>query len=223
MAKILILEDNIELAQMVRDSLRQQMHVVEMVHRAEEASDFLKAYPFDLVVLDLQLPDGSGIEVCRQFRLSNTTTPVLMLTGLDTIPEKIIGLDSGADDYLTKPFQTEELLARVRSLLRRQSDSSDKLSLGNLTIDMNAHSATVQSQSVLLSPREFELLLFFLNHVDQSFDAEALRTRVWGALSDVSRKAVMTTISRLRTKLTEKGCTVSIKTENNQYSMPSEV
>lgn len=206
MAKILIVEDNEDLANTVRTFLMFEHHTVEHLVDGQEASDHLRTFQYELVILDWSLPNLSGLDILKRFRSLGGTTPVLMLTGHDTVSEKEAGLDSGADDYLTKPFHMKELGARVRALLRRPAAvNSNVLEAGNITIDTAKYRVTVNGEPMTLVPREFQLLEFFMRHPNQVFSPEALLNRVWPSESEATTEALRTALKRLRKKVDPDG------------------
>jgi DNA-binding response OmpR family regulator len=207
MAKILLVEDNEDLANTVRTFLMFEHHTVEHINDGQTAHDQLRTFQYELIILDWNLPRMNGIDILRRFRELGGLTPILMLTGHDTVEEKEKGLDTGADDYLTKPFQMKELGARVRALLRRPAPvtSSNVLSAGNITIDTQKYRVTVNSEAMTLVPREFQLLEFFMRHPNQVFSPEALLNRVWPSDSDATTEALRTALKRLRKKVDPDG------------------
>lgn len=213
MAKILIVEDDMDIAEMIEDCLEREHHQVEKVHTGSDGLDRLKCYVYDVVILDINLPNMTGLEVLKEFRGKGGSTPVLMLTGKNTVGDKELGLDTGADDYLTKPFDARELSARIRALLRRIGViPSNKLSVRNLVLDPVNYKVTRDQKVVELLPREFSLLEFFMRHPDQVFSVEALLDRVWTADSEASPDAVRVCIQRLRKKLDKDNDSSFIKT-----------
>lgn len=202
MAKILVVEDDKALAKMVGDWLRRENHMVEFAFDGREAEQALQLSSFDLIILDWDLPFVTGIEVCKAFRNDGGDTAVLMLTGKSDICEKETGLDAGADDYLTKPFNVRELAARVRALLRRTSSTKNQLLVCG-PISLNPSSGVVLNgvDEVRLAPREFALLEFFMRHQDEIFSADALIQRVWQSDSEATANALATSIKRIRAKL----------------------
>jgi OmpR-family two-component system manganese-sensing response regulator len=200
MSKILVVEDEADIAEEIRKSLCREQHQVEMAADGQAAMDMLAADSFDLIVLDWMLPNHSGIEICKWYRESGASTPILMLTARGDLEDKEIGLDSGADDYLTKPFQLREFLARIRALLRRGTVPSHLVTCGSLEMDLQARKVTRNGEEIKLEPKEFNLLEFLIHHANQAFKAEALVERVWEA-GDVSPDAVRVYIRNLRKKL----------------------
>lgn len=201
MAKILIVEDDKDLAMIVSDSLSAS-HVVDMVHVGDEGRDRLLFYEYDMAILDWELPKMSGVEILKAVRQSGKNIPVLMLTGKDSVAEKELGLDTGADDYLTKPFEMKELQARVRALLRRQQAFlGTQLSCGNIVLDPALHKVTRNGEELKLLPKELALLEFFMRHPGQVFTADAVLNRVWSSESEASPESFRTCLKRLRQKI----------------------
>ncbi|HEY9785855.1 MAG TPA: response regulator transcription factor [Candidatus Obscuribacterales bacterium] len=202
MAKILIVEDDLDLRSIVEDWLKHEHHTVECATKGDEALDLLKVYPYDLIILDWELPNLSGIEILKAFRGCGGRTPILMLTGKGELDNKETGLDTGADDYLTKPFHMKELSARIRALLRRPASAVENvLKVGDLTLNPKTYAVTKGGADIKLLPKEFALLEFFMRYPNQVFSAEALLDRVWRSESDVAPETVRTCIKRLRKKL----------------------
>jgi DNA-binding response OmpR family regulator len=206
MAKILIVEDEPDLAEPVRAYLTHEHHLVEVVDDGLEALERLRFYKYDLIILDWMLPGMHGVEVCKNFRQSGGTTPILMLTSRKQTNDKITGLDAGADDYLTKPFDVQEISARVRALLRRpQAVTSNVLTARNIILETSTFRVTRDGTEISLLPKEFALLEFFMRHPNQVFSAEALLDRVWSSESEASPETIRTYIKRLRQKIDIKG------------------
>ncbi len=213
MAKILIVEDDLGLSKMVRDWLVFEKHQVEEVADGNEALEKLRFYEYDLVILDWMLPGMSGVQILREFRNTRGSTPVLMLTGKDTIIDKETGLDAGADDYLTKPFHMKELSARTRALLRRPRDIvTDTIKVGDLLLDRGKHKILKNNVEVKLLPKEFALIDFLMRHPNQVFSVDALLNRVWESESDATADAVTTCVKRIRKKLDSEGKPSIIRT-----------
>ncbi|MGH9552479.1 MAG: response regulator transcription factor [Terriglobales bacterium] len=204
MSKILIVEDHKELADLVRDSLQANSYLVDCAESGPDALNHLRMNEYDLIILDLNLPGLSGLDVCRTFRQHGGNTPILMLTGNRTIDDKEVGFDAGADDYLTKPFQFRELTARVKAMIRRgpgQSAQNNVLTCGNLKLYLDEHRVTNDEVDISFLPKEFALLEFFLRHPRQVFSAEALVQRVWDTDSEASPETIRSYITRIRSKL----------------------
>jgi DNA-binding response OmpR family regulator len=206
MAKILFLEDEKALADIVLDVLQAHDYMVDHVGLVADAKVRLKVYQYDLVILDVNLPDGNGVDVCREYRSGGGLTPVLMLTGRNKIQEKALGLDAGADDYLTKPFHVDELSARVRALLRRPAAFvGDVLKYEDLELNTGTHRVTKSGTEIQLLPKEFTLLEFLMKHSGQVFSADALIERLWPTDSEASPDAIRIYITRLRNKIDSEG------------------
>lgn len=202
MAKILLVEDDLDLARTITRWLTAENHNVELISNGAEALELLDACKFDVVILDWGLPQMSGIEICKEYRARRGCSPIIMLTGKSATVEKETGLDSGADDYLTKPFSLRELSARLRALLRRQTSVMPTvLAAGDLELDPAKFTVTRKGVAVALLPKEFALLEFLMRHLDQTFSPEALLDRVWESDTEASEGAVRTCIRRLRMKL----------------------
>jgi len=213
MAKILLVEDDPALAKLVRDWLSLEHHVVESVEDGEEASHRLKITEYEVIVLDINIPKKDGLAVLKEFRSTGGATPVLILTGKGTISEKEEGFETGADDYLVKPFHGKELTARIKALLRRSPVlQSDVLKVGDLVLGRSDFKVTRGGEEVKLLPKEFALLEFLMRNPSRVFSAEALLNRVWVSESEATVEAVTTCIKRLRKKLESDGKTPLIHT-----------
>jgi DNA-binding response OmpR family regulator len=213
MAKILVVEDDRQLSNLIVDWLKGEGHLPEAVVKGTDGLEYLRSFKFDLVILDWDLPGLSGLDVCREFRNEGGKTPILMLTGKTHIDEKAVGLDSGADDYLTKPFHFKELGARLRALLRRPAAvQTSILAAGWLTLDPAAHQVQSHRKDLSLQPKEFALLEFFMRHPNQPFSSEAIIERVWASDTDAAPDTVRIQIMRLRSKIDESGKESMIRT-----------
>lgn len=213
MSRILLVEDDQDLAQRIIKWLQAERHSVEHVANGREALEYLEGRQYDIIILDWQLPEVPGLDVCKQFRATGGTTPVLMLTGKADITDKESGLDAGADDYLTKPFHPRELSARLRALSRRPAEVvSDQLRAGDLVLQSSTFTVMKNGQRIELLPLEFSLLEFFMRHPGRVFPAEALLERVWPVNSDASPEAVRTVIKTLRKKIDKEGEQSTIRT-----------
>lgn len=206
MAKVLVVEDDKPLSKMIGDWLRRENHLVEFVHDGKEAEHILHLASFDLIILDWDLPFVSGIDLCRGLRNAGIQTAILMLTGKDDIADKEVGLDAGADDYLTKPFNVRELAARVRALVRRTSSTkATLLTCGRVTLNPASGVVLDGETQIHLAPRELTLLEFLMRHQDEIFSAETLILRVWQSDSEATANALATSIKRIRAKLDRDG------------------
>ncbi|HEY9755063.1 MAG TPA: response regulator transcription factor [Oculatellaceae cyanobacterium] len=213
MAKILLAEDDVQTSRMVADWLEGEHHIVEVAYDGLDANERLSLGKFDVLILDWDMPQLSGLEVCRQFRSAGGTTPVIMLTGKTKTAEKEQGLDSGADDYLTKPFELRELSARIRAVLRRPAVVvSDVLKCRDVELHVNSREVRKQGKLIELLPREVAVLEFLLRNANQVFSIEALQTRIWPSDSETSPDALRVYIARIRSKLDDHGDKPMIKT-----------
>jgi DNA-binding response OmpR family regulator len=204
MAKILLVEDDIDLAKTVEEWLSFEHHTIEAVHNGTDAIERLKMCAYDAIILDWNLPDISGLEICQRFRTQLGVTPIIMLTAKSAISDRETGLDAGADDYLTKPFAMKELSARLRALLRRpHALLTSTLRAKDVELDAAKHMVMRQGKSIDLLPKEFALLEFLMRHPDHVFSGDELLRRVWHADSDATAEAIRTCLKRLRKKLGE--------------------
>ena len=224
MAKILLVEDDRDLSGRVNEWLSFEQHAIESVFDGMAASQRLRVYFYEVVVLDWDLPRLSGLEVCKGYRSHGGTAPILMLTGKDAISFKEAGLDAGADDYLTKPFHLKELSARIRALLRRPvpSYTGNTLKIGGLELDPSTRRVTRNGEDLTLLPKEYGLLEFFMRHPNEVFSPDALLNRVWHSESDAAADTIYTYIKMLRKKITPEAPTSLIKTVHGVgYKMES--
>jgi two-component system, OmpR family, response regulator len=211
LAKILLVEDDKLLSNNIREWLTMQNHTVEAIHNGRDAIDMLKTYRYDAIILDWGLPGADGIDVLKAFRDAGGKSPVLFLTGKDKTDDKAAGLDSGADDYLTKPFHIKELSARLRALLRRPPDEElAVVKVRDLEINFSQHTVTRDSQPIKLMRKEYALLEFLARHPNTTFSAEAIIERVWPADRDINPLSLRTYVTRLRAKLDDKSQKESI-------------
>jgi two-component system, OmpR family, copper resistance phosphate regulon response regulator CusR len=204
--RILIVEDEAELADFVIRGLREEGFVVEHVVDGELARDAMRLATWDLIVLDWWLPGEDGLSVLRRFRQAGGTTPVLFLTARDAVADRVRGLDGGADDYLCKPFAFDELLARVRALVRRRDRSPDMvLAQGDVSIDLAAHRARRAGRPLDLTAKELALLTFFLRHPGQVLSRTRIYDHVWDETFDGLSNTLEVHVMELRRKLEAHG------------------
>lgn len=202
--RLLVVEDNQKLAASLKRGFEQEGYAVDALGDGLEAERWLMAShgDYDVVVLDLALPGKDGLAVCEEIRRSGIMTPVLMLTARDTISDKILGLDTGADDYVVKPFSFEELLSRVRALLRRpRAGMPPKLTLDGLELNPATREVRIQGAPVELTLTEFRLLEYFMTHAEQALSRQDIIDHVWDFAANPLSRAVDVHINNLRNKL----------------------
>jgi DNA-binding response OmpR family regulator len=201
-AKVLLVEDDGSVADAVQEVLRFESYIVDTVDNGKDALYRLKYHSYDLMIIDWGLPDMTGLEVCAQYRQAGGTLPIIMLTGRGGIDDKVAGLDYGADDYLTKPFDTDELTARVRAMLRRpRAMLATVLEAHGVQLNTASQTVTMNSEDVVLQAQEFALLECLLRHKNHVLSIESLIDKVWSTDSEVSPDAVRQCVTRLRKKL----------------------
>jgi len=206
---LLVIEDDPRLGRLLKRLLEEDRHVVDVATDGESGLDLAGAEGIDVVILDVGLPDISGIEVARRLRRLGRATAILMLTARDTVSDRVAGLDAGADDYVVKPFAYEELAARLRALGRRAESGPRRpaphLVVGPIALDETARRVTVAGSTVDLSPREFSLLECFLRHPGQALSRDQLLDQAWPYSVAVTPNAVDAYVHYVRTKLGEAG------------------
>ncbi|MCC7543762.1 response regulator transcription factor [bacterium] len=200
--KILIVEDEYKIANALKRGLEQERYAAEAVYDGESGLAAAEADEYDLIVLDRMLPEIDGIEVCRRLRESGDRTPILMLTAKDQVRDRVAGLDAGADDYLVKPFAFEELLARIRALLRRPSQSQDTvLRVGDLTLDPATFEVRRSNKLIELSAKEFALLEYLMRNEGRVINKDTIISHVWEYDADILPNTVEVYIGYLRNKI----------------------
>lgn len=199
--KVLVVEDNKKLAGFLARALDEEGYVVDCVKDGATAVQQIQSIAYDLVVLDWMLPEQDGLSVCRRVRALGNSTIILMLTARAEVGERIMGLDAGADDYMCKPFDLGEFLARVRALARRGSGGDLTLRLGPLVIDRTSHVATIEGKKLSLTPRELALLTYLARHGGRVVPRTELLTKVWETAHDPGSNVVETHVKNLRDKL----------------------
>jgi len=205
--RLLVVEDDPQVRAMLVRTLRYEGFDVEPAPDAAEALAALRERPPDLVLLDLLLPDVDGMDVCRELREAENSVPILMLTARDGVEDRIAGLDSGADDYVVKPFDTAELVARVRSLLRRSRPAPDShlRRFADLELDLGSRDVRRAGRALELTPREFDLLALLMNNPRTVIGRERMLVEAWGYRAAVETNAVDVYVGYLRRKLEEDG------------------
>ncbi len=219
--RLLLAEDEKELADALAMILKHSHYSVDVVYNGQDALDYLQGQEYDGAVLDIMMPRMDGLTVLRHLRSAGSSVPVLLLTAKSDVDDRVEGLDSGADDYLSKPFDTRELLARIRAMTRKQTAEADNLlHCGNLTLDRNTFEMAAEGGRVRLGNKEFQLLELLMSNPGQVFGVERFMERIWGCDSDTDASVVWVNISYLRKKLTAIGADVQIKAVRNQgYSL----
>jgi DNA-binding response OmpR family regulator len=204
--RILLVEDERDVATVLAKGLRARSYAVDLAHDGHTAIEKAEFNPYDLILLDVLLPGKSGVEVCKELRNSGSTTPILLLTARVEVSDRILGLDSGADDYLTKPFDFEELLARIRALLRRgPALKKAVLRLANLELDTRAHSVRCGDLPVELTSKEYALLEYLVHHQDEVVSREDISEHVWEESYNPFSNLIEVYVQRLRRKLEPPG------------------
>ena len=202
MAKVLIIEDDAVVAETLKDWLETQGHLADIAYTGTNGLLMLEQLGWDLAIIDWQLPGMGGPDICANYRKNGGRAPILMLTHKSSVFDKQQGLDSGADDYLPKPFDLIELGARVRALLRRSTGLFDShFRVGRLVLDKSKCMLSIDGRECPLVPREFALVEFLMRHPDTYFTADKLLDHVWDSSVDVGHEALRTCISRIRAKV----------------------
>ena len=201
--RLLIVEDERKLALLVQEMLQDENHTVDVAFDGEDGLQFATTGEYDVIILDLMLPGMQGLEVARRIRAGGDTTPILMLTARTSVEDRVVGLDAGADDYLTKPFAFAELLARVRALGRREVPGAvgNRLSAGEISLDLKTREVWRGEQLVELTPKEFALLEYLMRHPNQVLSGQQIADHVWSYEFDGLTNRVAVYVSYLRRKL----------------------
>jgi len=209
--KILIVEDEALLANSLKTLLEKKGFTVEVAYDGETGKDYAETGVYDLLILDVMMPRLNGYELARQVRAERCATPILMLTAKGELEDRIEGLNAGADYYLTKPFDTRELLACINALLRRQGDQVDELRFGNTALDLASGMLVCGAERVRLSAKEFDIMRFLLQSKGNNLSKEVLLARVWGFDSNAVENHVEVYVGFLRKKLASIGSNVRIE------------
>ena len=209
--KILIVEDEVLLANSLKTLLEKKGFTVEVAYDGEAGKDYAETGVYDLLILDVMMPKLNGYALARQVRAERCATPILMLTAKGELEDRIEGLNAGADYYLTKPFDTRELLACINALLRRQGDQVDELRFGNTALDLASCMLVCGAERVRLSAKEFDIMRFLLQSKGNNLSKEVLLARVWGFDSNAVENHVEVYVGFLRKKLASIGSNVRIE------------
>ncbi len=209
--RVLLVEDDAGIGRVVRNGLANHAIEVDWLREGREVIAHLERQPYSAVVLDLMLPDADGFTLCRELRLRGVETPVCMLTARDELDDKLEGFDSGADDYLTKPFAIDELVARLRVLMRRGAAPTQRQSFADVEIDARSREVRVATQELLLTPREFDTLACLVANAERPVSREHLIEAVWQSERSVTSNSVDVYIGYLRKKLAAAQSTARIE------------
>ena len=200
--RVLVVEDDLRIAEFIRKGLEEEGHAVDVAHDGDEALDWPAVVDFDAIVLDIMLPGRDGIEVCRMLRTRGVRTPILMLTARDTVEDRVAGLDSGADDYLVKPFAFAELLARLRALMRREPVLlGTRLDVADLSLDTATRQVSRAGQPITLTNKEYALLEYLMRHPNQVLTRTMIAEHVWNFDFDTGTNVIDVHIRYLRRKI----------------------
>ena len=214
--RLLLAEDERALSNALVTILKHNNYSVDAVYNGRDAIDYLESEVYDAAILDIMMPKADGITVLKTIRAAGNTIPVLLLTAKSEIDDKVTGLDCGADDYLTKPFVTKELLARIRAITRRQTELTDNsLFFGDLRLDRVSFELVSPSGKLLLTAKEFQIMEMFMKNPSQIISSERFMEKIWGFDSNAEINVVWTYISYLRKKLKILGSSVGIKAVRN--------
>ena len=209
---ILVVEDDVRLAEALARILEDNGYTVDTVHDGQAGIDYGSAGIYDVIILDVMLPKADGFTVAQSLRREHVSTPILLLTARDATADKITGLDSGADDYMTKPFSPAELMAHLRALTRRQGEVVfERLSLGDLALDLDSRELRCGAKAIGLSEKEFAIARILMENPRQIISKEQLMSRAWSIESDVGENNIEAFISFLRKKMKHVGSTVKLE------------
>ena len=218
--RLLLAEDERSLSRALVTILEKNNYTVDAVYNGEDALTFLQTGSYDAAILDIMMPKMDGITVLKRLRAQENPVPIIMLTAKAEIDDKVLGLDSGANDYLTKPFDTKELLARIRAMTRSQKASDSRLAFGNVTLDRATFEISSPSGTFRLANKEFQMMEMLMSNPQQLISTERFMEKIWGYDSDTEINVVWVYISYLRKKLVALGADIQIKaTRNAGYSL----
>ncbi len=218
--RILLAEDEKALSKAIVKIFEKNNYSVDAVYDGEDALAYLEAGSYDVAVLDIMMPKMDGITVLKKVRAEGNRIPILMLTAKSEIEDRVLGLDSGANDYLPKPFDTRELLARIRSITRGQTETEGKLTVGNVTLDRTTFELSSPTGSFRLANKEYQMMEYLMSNPRRVLSTDRMMERIWGYDSDAEINVVWVYISYLRKKLTALQANVQIKSSRNAgYSL----
>jgi DNA-binding response OmpR family regulator len=213
--KILVIEDEIELLIAMSNFLVREQYICELAENFQKADEKLSIYEYDIILLDITLPDGNGLELLKTVKKFQIKAGVIIISAKDSLDDKITGLDLGADDYLTKPFQLSELNSRIKAVLRRrQFDGSNMLNFNEITVNTDSKSVLVSGQEIVLTKKEYDLLLYFIINKNRVLTKEALAEHLWNDNIDMADNFdfIYTHLNNIRRKIKRAGGTDYIKT-----------
>ncbi|WP_290459295.1 response regulator transcription factor [Romboutsia ilealis] len=212
--RLLLVEDEKQLSEALQQILIRNKYAVDAVYNGDEGLDYSLTGVYDVIILDIMLPKLNGLEILKMIRRRKISTPVILLTAKDSVEDKILGLDSGADDYLPKPFSPDELLARLRALTRRNGDfiNENILEFSDIRLNLSTYDMEVNDNSITLTQKEFEILKYFMQRPKLVVSKDDLITKLWGFDSDVEHNNIEVYISFLRKKLAYVESNVKITT-----------
>lgn len=218
--RILLAEDERSLSRVLVTIFQKNNYSVDAVYNGVEALTYLQSGNYDVAVLDIMMPKMDGITVLKKVRSAGNRLPILMLTAKSEVDDKVLGLDSGANDYLAKPFDAKELLARIRSITRNQTSVDNKLRIGNISLDRSTFELSSPTGSFRLANREFQMMEFLMSNPRHIISSERLKEKIWGYDSEVEINVVWVYISYLRKKLAALHADIQIKASRNAgYSL----
>lgn len=215
--RILLAEDEKDLSDALVTVLQKNNYSVDAVYHGQDAVDYIDAGNYDAAIFDIMMPKKDGIEALKELRNKGVKIPILMLTAKTQIADRVVGLDSGADDYLTKPFAIDELLARVRAMIRRKSDGNveNHITLGNIKLDLINSEISTHDGREFLRNKEFQMIETFMRNKDIFISADQLFEKIWGLNSDAEMSVIWVNISNIRKKLRKLDASVEIKAKRN--------
>jgi len=218
--RVLLADDEKALSKVIVKILEKNNYSVDAVYDGEEASDYLESGNYDIVILDIMMPKRDGIEVLKRARNAGISVPILMLTAKSEIEDRVLGLDCGANDYLAKPFDSRELLARIRVLTRSKGENQTKIAYGNISLDRTTYELVSPTGSFRLANKEFQMMEYFLSNPHKIISTDRFMEKIWGFDSDAEINVVWVYISYLRKKLTALQANIQIKASRNAgYSL----
>lgn len=218
--RILIVEDEKALSRVLVKIFEKNYYSVDAVYNGQEALDYIATGNYDIVLMDVMMPVMDGITALKKIRADSNQIPVLLLTAKSEVDDKVMGLDSGANYYITKPFDTKELLAAVRAITRKEEQTDNRLHFGNITLDTSTYELASDTDSVKLTNKEFQMMEIFMSNPKILVSADTLMERIWGYDSDSEINVVWAYISYLRKKLKNLNANFTIKSSRNSgYSL----